>query len=361
MKRTGIILLALLLAACESGLDRRYLDASSEASLVLPPDLIEFDGASQFALPEIFSADDPSQRNKIPVLAKVESMKLEGGGNFYWLSVDEPADNLYPLIKNFWASEGYKLEMDEPSIGIMQTEWGFREVGSKQKGDSWFSRLFGEEDLSARQDQFKTRVERDPASGVSRIYISHRATEYRHQILAGEGARQKGDVNQWRFRQPESELEVEMLSRLMIYLGLQQVELDNQLQQVKLFAPRATQHFDSKESSPYLLLKTPYRLAWNRVYHELERLNTEILNFNPAGGLLNEGDITINARVIEKNNQGGLAALFASSTTKTQEMVLVISEENHKLSRVTVETPDGDLDTSAAAANFLDLLYQRLR
>lgn len=353
-------MLALAVAACESGLDQRYLDASSEANLVLPPDLVEYEGSSQFALPAVFSGDDPSQRKKVPVLAKVESMQLEGSGNFYWLSVEEPVSNLYPLVKSFWASEGYKLEMDEPAIGIMQTEWVFREEGKKQKTGSWLTRLFSADDLSARQDQFKTRIERDPSSAVSRVYISHRTTEFQYEIQAGESSQDKKNINQWNFRQPESELEVEMLSRLMIYLGLQQVELDSQLQQVKLFSPRATQHFDTEENSPFIILKSPYRVAWNRVYHELERLNTEITSSNPGGGFL-DGDITINARVIEKNNKAGLASLFASSTAKTQEMVLVIAEENHKLTRLSVETPEGDADTSAAAASFLDLLYQRLR
>ena len=118
-----LALLAGLVAACESGYDYRYADPSVGESLKLPPDLAGVQVESKFELPAAISGNNETAKDKIPVLAKVQSVQLEGSGDLYWLQVDESVENLYQLVKNFWASEGYRLNVDEPVIGVMQTEW----------------------------------------------------------------------------------------------------------------------------------------------------------------------------------------------------------------------------------------------
>ena len=46
------------------------------------------------------------------------------------------------------------------------------------KAGSWFESLFSGENLSASQDQYRTRIELDQVGNASRIYIAHRGTEY---------------------------------------------------------------------------------------------------------------------------------------------------------------------------------------
>ncbi|NIM62033.1 MAG: hypothetical protein GTN89_03660, partial [Acidobacteria bacterium] len=85
------------------------LDATTGDNLEVPPDLARFEVEAAFELPPSFSGDDPNERNKIPVLAKVDGVRLEGSGDFYWLEVDEPAAEVYRRVKNFWAAEGFRL------------------------------------------------------------------------------------------------------------------------------------------------------------------------------------------------------------------------------------------------------------
>ena len=361
----SILLLAALLAACAGfGSDTRYLDAAVAKDLALPPDLSEAKEESSFELPTGFSGSADSTQDEVPVLASVESLRLEGsGGDVYWLNVDEPADNLYQLVKNFWLSEGYRLAVDEPIIGIMQTEWVLTEQGASKAGLPWYQKLFSTDDLSASQDQFRTRIELDRNEQSSRIYIAHRGTEYVY-VLEGDDAQAQGtdDDNQWRFRQPEPELEVEMLSRLMIYLGLQKAEVEQQVADVKLFSPRASKHIDSSERSPFLIVKDPYQIAWNRVYHQLERMNFEIESAEFESGLLGEGVIRINAQVSEGEKDKGFFSFFSTSSEAVKkQIVLVLAEETNELTRVIIETNDGDFDTSPEGAAFLDLLYQKIR
>lgn len=362
IRAASFLLLAALLVACNTGTDRRYLEVSLGSNLELPPDLSEVEEESKFELPVGFSGAGSTAKDKVPVLARVDSLRLEGSGDLYWLTVEEPVDNLYQMVKNFWFSEGYRLMVDEPVIGIMQTEWVLMEQGPPAGDIAWYERLFADDNLSASQDQYRTRIEVDQTGNASRIYIAHRGTEYIY-VLEGGNEQQQADAddNQWRFRQPEPELEVEMLSRLMIFLGLQKAEVEQQVANARLFSPRASQHIDSSEKSPYLIVKDPYQIAWNRIYHQLERMNFEIEAVQ-LKNLLGEGAIIINTQVTQSTGDKGLFSFFSkSSETVEKQIVVVLAEETHQLTRVMIETDEGDFDTSLAGAAFLDLLYQKIR
>jgi len=367
MKRALIaapLLFAALTVSCSSGLDQRYLNASLEERLELPPDLVETAADSNFDLPNTITGDAEPQRGKIPVLARVDSLKLESSGNMYWLSVDQPVEDLYQAIKDFWLSEGIRLTVDEPAIGIMQTEWIYKEVGGEHKPDNWFLALFDSDDLSAIQDQFRTRIERGPGNS-NRIYIAHRGAEYKHVL--GSGGESKGPTegpaqdNEWHFRQPEPELEIEMLSRLMLYLGLQQADVDEQVAHARLYAPLAVMHLDSEKNSPYLIIKNPYQIAWNRVIHQLDRMNFEILSQEFKSGLSGEGVIFVKTLIRKEPDKNGFFGFLEGEETRERKLTLVLSEESHELTRVDIETADGDFDTSPEGTEFLSLLYRRIR
>ena len=365
LRTTLTLSMLVLLAACQRDLDLRYLDASVGGSLELPPDLVRYEAESNFELPAVFTGDDEAARDRIPVLANVKSLKLEGKEDLYWLSVEEPVDNLYQLVKNFWASEGYRMVVDEPVIGIMQTEWIYKEVGNADSGGAnWLEKLFGSQDLSATQDQFRIRIGRYE-DGKSRVYVAHRGFEYKHVLDSNERSRPLVDGddpdNNWRFRRPDPELEVEMLSRLMIYLGLQKSEVERQVANVKLFQPRAFMQHDSKENSPFLLLKDAYHIAWNRVYHNLERLNFEIKSAEFKSGLLEEGVFVIDIDIKDSQKRGGLFSRASSADTKKRPLLLILSEETHEYTRVEIENEKGEVDTSPEGAEFLALLYQHIK
>ena len=356
-----LALLAVLVAACESGYDYRYGDSSVGKSLELPPDLAGVQVESKFELPTAISGDDETAKDKIPVLAKVQSLQLEGSGDLYWLQVEEPVDNLYQLVKNFWASEGYRLNVDEPVIGVMQTEWLYKSEGVTEDRASWFKNLFTSEDLSATQDQYKTRIERSKTNKLNRIYIAHRGTEYKYEFPA-DGSR-KEDINdsEWNFRQPEPELEIEMLARLMIYLGLQQSEVDQQRENVKLFKPRASLLFDSDGGSPFMILHDVYQIAWNRVFHQLERMNFEIINSEFKSGLSDEGVIYVKAPTVEIESSGAFFSFQSQEKEGSVKFTLVFTEETNQSTRLVLEDEEGEFDTSPAGSQFLNLLYQKIK
>ena len=120
------------------------------------------------------------------------------------MSLSEPVEEVYPIVKQFWASEGYPLIIDEPVLGIMQTEWNYKEEGTNDPDPGFLGGLFKSDDFSASQDQFKSRLERNPDDQGSKIFISHRGTEYNYRLLKSEQDSFQENEGKWRFTPGES-------------------------------------------------------------------------------------------------------------------------------------------------------------
>jgi len=347
LKLTLVVFVLALLNACSFGDDLEYLQAQTSANLEIPPDLTQSVSTSRFEIPDNISSGTGETVNKIPVLAQVDSLRLEGSADLYWLTIDGPVDNLYQLVRNYWASEGYGLTVDEPVIGVMQTEWILKEEGKGAADQGFLASLFGEDNLSATQDQFHTRIARDPETSSTRIYIAHRGTRYLHKLVTRQT--EEEDQNEWGYRQPEPELEVEMLSRLMIYLGLNKAEVDQQLVNVKLFAPRATIHIDVSENETFIIVKSARQLAWNRLLHQLDRLNFDIVSTDPSSGLGGDGVVFLKIASEAEEDNG------------EKQVTLVVTDETHELTRISLENADGDIDESPEGAELIALLYEYIK
>ena len=364
---------AISLTACGgSSADLEYLDSRVLPDLKIPPDLTLTNVDSDFRLPEIFSGDSSEAVNSIPVLANVDSIRLEGHSDYYWLSIDEQVDNLYQLVKDFWASEGFILIMDEPVIGIMKTDWVYGEEGKGDEDKGFFARLFSDGDRAASQDQYKTRIARGKGSDSNQIYISHRGTEFRLVSLTGQERKyaqanliKLDDEDEWKFRASEPELEVEMLSRLMLYLGLRQIEVDSQLANIKLFSPRASIHTDSSgdesEDKTYILVKDEYTRTWYRILHQLERLNLNVISADFSSGLSNKAVILVETDIDIEVKASGFFSFSSETKTVKKRLKLILSEESYGITRIDMETDRGDVDYSPEGVEFLALLYQHIK
>ena len=358
-----IVLITLNLFACSSSPDELYGNSRVQPDLEIPPDLTVENSDTRLELPSAVSAGNEgiaATGKKIQVLPEMQSIKLEGYADFYWVSVEGEVGDIYQLVKKFWESEGFILKMDEPVIGVMQTEWIYNKEGVSDEDKNFFAKFFGEDELSGSQDQFKTRIARDPETGTTQIYISHRGTAYTH-VLSTKANEESSEENEWGFRASDSELEVEMLSRLMIYLGMERSELDEHLVNIKLFAPRASLQVDYKENETYLELKGEYSRNWHRTLHQLERLNFEVLVSDMRSGLSEEGVMLVVTDIDIKVENSGFFGFSSEVENQKKQIYLIFAEETHELTRISMEDKEGEIDNSLEAVEFLTLLYGFLK
>ena len=139
------------------------------------------------------------------------NVTIERSGNDRWIVTTFTPEQVWPKLKQFWAERGFTLAVEQPDVGVMETEWN--ENRSKIPQDFIRSTIGLVLDAawdSGERDRYRTRVERGEKG--SEIYISHRGAE---EILTGSNK----DSSTWQPRAAQPELEAEMLRRLLLKLG----------------------------------------------------------------------------------------------------------------------------------------------
>ena len=136
-------------------------------------------------------------------------------GNERWISVGRPASELWQPVRQFWQDNGFLLTIDQPELGIMETDWA--ENRAKLPQDiirSTIGKVFDSLYSTGERDRFRTRMERN-ASGGTDIYVTHRGMEEVYNSS-------HKDSTVWQPRASDVELETEFLRRLMLRLGATQ-------------------------------------------------------------------------------------------------------------------------------------------
>src|SRR5690554_5551420 len=100
--------------------------------LSIPPDLTQANSDAHFRAPEgtaTFSEYAQTQQTQqgvgpgdkiLPATAGVSVMR---DGDIRWLTVDQPAEAVYPRVIEFWNEQGFTLHSQDPKAGLMETDW----------------------------------------------------------------------------------------------------------------------------------------------------------------------------------------------------------------------------------------------
>ena len=117
----------------------------------------------------------------------------------------------------FWISNGFALKRDDPTIGIMETDWVENRADIPQDGVRALLKKYLDILYSApTRDKFRTRLERTADGKRTEVYLSHSGVE---EVAAGGTSASSTNIYIWQRRPPNPELEAEMLNRLTVYLG----------------------------------------------------------------------------------------------------------------------------------------------
>ena len=169
---------AALLAACSTansllhGKQVEYKSAQTLPSLEVPPDLTAPSGDNRYAVPggpttaSGYQSERAQQQTASgnAVLPEVPDMHIERDGSERWLVVaNETPAQLWPQLKDFWQENGFLVELDEPKLGVMQTNWSENRAKLPSNVDRFtLARLLGPLYETGERDKFRTRLERTP-------------------------------------------------------------------------------------------------------------------------------------------------------------------------------------------------------
>ena len=189
-------------------------------SLEVPPDLSAPDTNTNFAIPGMdtrLSTEGKKVLQSGTVLPKFTKVRMESAGDVRWLVVNAAPEVVWPLARQFWIDQGFALSKDDPTAGLLETNW--LEEHPEVPGSfihSWFSRTLGSTYSSGRIDQYGMRLERGTEPDSTEIYITHRGMDEVYVDAQNKDSR----AVRWLERKPQPEREAAELKLLLVRLGV---------------------------------------------------------------------------------------------------------------------------------------------
>jgi outer membrane protein assembly factor BamC len=282
-------------------------------------------------------------------------VRIERGGSQRWLVVEADAQTLWPAIREFWQDSGFLIDRELPDIGIMQTDWAENRA---KIPDSTLRKLIGKVLDQAysypERDKFRTRLERGEEPGTTEIFVSHRGV---YQVVVGS-ERQSEQVK-WQMRPTDPELEAEMLSRLMRWLGAKEEQVQAQ---ARVVAPERAQLTKNGETAEALMLADSFDRAWRRVGLALDRVGFTVEDRDRSKGLYYVRYLDPDIDGKDKSGSGwSRLAFWRSDTGKNDEQYRISVADADNGSEVRVQDAKGASANSPTAGRILALLQEELK
>jgi outer membrane protein assembly factor BamC len=290
------------------------------------------------------------------VPAGIGPLRIERDGQQRWLVVPQSPEQLWPQLKAFWEQRGFTLAEDNPSVGVMETNWGENRAKiSGEAAKNVIGRLLSNLYDTGERDRFRTRVERT-ATG-SEIYLSHRGVE---EVYTSD----RRDSTAWRSRPNDPQLEAEFLTRLLVALGAREeparaaVAAAGPASSPNPTAVPAGQRAVSGATS--FVVGETFDRAWRRVGLALDRTGFTVEDRDRASGLYYVR--YVDPKNAGKEEPGWWARLWGDRSNPQQALryrVLVKSEGQK--STVSVQNSTGAAETGDNAQRIIALLSSELR
>jgi len=369
---------ALTLAACGGGIlpeskkiDYKSASKQSVPSLEIPPDLTRPSRDERYSVPDIagskgsatysaYSGERGAARasTATELLPTVEKMRIERSGNQRWLVLEGTPEKVWETVKEFWQENGFIVNVEMPEAGIMETDWA--ENRAKLPTDiirNTLGKMFDSLYSTAERDKFRTRLEKGATPGTTEIYISHRGL---YEIYTNEGKSE----TRWQPRPADSELEAEMLGRLMVRMGVEDTRAKTMLAAGGAKADERAKLRPAAEGGGTLELQEPFDRAWRRVGLALDRVGFTVEDRDRTQGLYFVRYVDPEADAGKKDDKGFLSKLAfwkgkSDPLANTQYRIFVKGEGD--MSAVQVLTREGGVDKADSSKKILGLLYEQLK
>lgn len=364
---------AVTLSGCGIMPDSRKIDYKSAGklpTLEVPPDLSQLSRDNRYLVPDdagkgsatfsAYAADrtPEAQAGQSVLLPQVDKLRVERSGNQRWLVAALPADAMWDTIKDFWQETGFIVNIERPEAGVMETDWA--ENRAKIPSDiirNTLGKLLDSLYSTGERDKFRTRLEPGVEPGTTEIYISHRAMEEVYTSSAK-------DETRWQPREPDPELEAEMIRRLMVRLGAEERRAEAALAQPKA-EPRA-RLASADDGSGKLEVLDRFDRAWRRVGLALDRVGFTVEDRDRSKGLYFVRYVDPELDNLTKKPDGVLSKLVfwkgsSKSPVSREQYRIYVADAASGKSTVQVLTSEGGTDKSETARRILGLLQQQLQ
>ena len=249
-------------------------------NLEIPPDLTKSSINDKLVIPgssgaEATTLSGQMERERIQgrvatrsgVLPKIENIEVMRDGNQRWLKIQGTPDDVWYQTVAFWQENGILLAQQDPTVGVMVTDWLENRADIKQDFiTDRVRKLFDGAYSAGTRDQYRIRIEEGATEGTTELYLSHRGMEEKYVLDGG------GDPERtiWNPRPTDHGLEAEMLRRLMNYMGVADQQSRTSL--ARAGAAQARSRLIRNSNEVLLLMDEEVNRAWRLTGVALDRV-----------------------------------------------------------------------------------------
>lgn len=339
-----------------------------EQGLEVPPDLTAQSADEQFLIPgesssgsvsatEFYSggsarpAGSRQQAQVESVLVDSSDIKIKRVGNLRSLEVKMPAEQLWPQLREFWKETGFELAVDDPKIGLMETNWAENRANIPLDGlRKIIGTVFDGIYSSNTRDRYRTRVE--PIEGGVEVFVTHRGMEENYTD-------QSQTALTWMNRPADPELEAEMLNRIMVKLtgNKEAAEATGRPIGQELISVQ------KKADGTLIILAEDFPLAWRRVGFGLDRAGFIVEDRDRSNGVYYVKYIPDSASSDGKK-EGFFGKIFGGSDDKLkadQRFQVVVAPEGTQSTTVKFTSERGGAVDAAVSDEAATKLAGKLR
>jgi outer membrane protein assembly factor BamC len=365
--------LALAIAAvlatsgCETSSVTKRIDYKSDSrapALEIPPDLTTPQYDDRYTVSNTASGlaaqgNRPRTVEGIAVNATPDA-KIVRAGNERWLVVKATPIEAWNTMRKFWTDVGFVLAVEQPTLGIMETDWAENRVNLPSTvlegmigkvADVFFN--------SYKRDKFRTRLEQGTEPGTVDIYISHRGAEQVPTTLIDN---RSPAAFVWAVMPPDPGLEAEMLGRAMVRFGAATQTASAAVQASTTSPGPERARLEREANGGYqLVVDDGFDRAWRRVGLALDRVGFTVVDRDRSKGtyFVRYADPESDGAKKEKGFLDKLA-FWKSDSPNIEQYRITVAEASPR-SLVTVQDPNGTPDKSATGEKILSLLRDQLK
>ena len=331
--------------------------------LEIPPDLTSSTIDDTLVVPELGPAGTAtysdysgeraagSIQDSASLLAQPDNARIRRDGQARWLEVDAQPEEVWKMLKRFWEDNGFALAVDDPRIGVMETEW------AENRADipagpvrNLIGGALGFLYSSPTRDKFRIRIEQSLDSPSTEVYLTHYGV---YEVQKGEY-----DVV-WEDRPRDPELEAAMLSRLMVFMGISEERAETMLADRQGQVGERAEIRSAADGHPYLLVEDSLPRTWRLVGLALDGSNY----------VVEESDVTRGTYLVRyrdpaasQNSEGMFAGLaFWRDRSDTDPYEVRMTALDRLQTSVVIYDEDGDASQSETARNILTALLGQLK
>jgi len=374
----SLVTIVSLLAACGSAEilpDQRAQykkQKQAEENLEIPPDLTRSSIKDALEIPGAPGTDSATYTEYMEgrekprqasgsgaVLPRIEKVALRKDGAQRWLEIQAPPEQVWPKIIAFWRENGILLTEQNPDVGIMRTGWienradikrDFITEALRKVVDGFYS--------AATRDQYRVRLERGDTAAATELYLTHLGMQ--EKVVTDSSGDPEGTV--WEPRPSDPELEAEMLSRIMVYLGVSEERAKRALaSEKKVKTPKS--QLVKNDTGTLLLLNEDFPRAWRHTGAALDRIGFAVEDRDRSKGVY---FVRYHDPLAEEGGDKGFFSKLAfwksdeKIDTESRFQVKLAEREDGK-TQVVVQNDQGERINSPTAQRILTLLHEKIR